>query len=202
MLFVMVPASVGLAVLAPDVVRLVYQGGRFDAEATLRVARALRCYAAGLAVFGFNKAIVPWFHAQKDMRTPLRVSVRMVLANLALNAAAVFGLPVEWRHVGIAFATVATSVGTCAWLLALARRRNGPLGLGALRGDLGQMLPAAAAMGLLLFSLRFFSARWFGSLGWAGSAIMLALLVAIGAGLYAFFIAGFKAYDRRRHASR
>ena len=32
--------------------------------------------------------------------------------------------------------------------------------------------------------------------------IMLALLVAIGAGLYAFFIAGFKAYDRRRHASR
>ena len=178
MLFIMVPASVGLAVLAPDVVRLVYQGGRFDAE------------------------IVPWFHAQKDMRTPLRVSVRMVLANLALNAAAVFGLPVEWRHVGIAFATVATSVGTCAWLLALARRRNGPLGLGALRGDLGQMLPAAAAMGLLLFSLRFFSARWFGSLGWAGSAIMLALLVAIGAGLYAFFIAGFKAYDRRRHASR
>ena len=69
-------------------------------------------------------------------------------------------------------------------------------------GDLGQMLPAAAAMGLLLFSLRFFSAWWFGSLGWAGSAIMLALLVAIGAGLYAFFIAGFKAYDRRRHASR
>ena len=32
--------------------------------------------------------------------------------------------------------------------------------------------------------------------------VMLALLVAIGAGLYAFFIAGFKAYDRRRHASR
>ena len=197
MLLVMVPASVGLAVLAPDVVRLVYQGGRFDAEATLRVSRALRCYAAGLAVFGFNKAIVPWFHAQKDLRTPLRVSVRMVLANLALNAAAVFGLPVEWRHVGIALATVTTSVGTCAWLLVLARRRNGPLGLSALRGDLFQILPSAAAMGILLFCLRTIPTRWLAPLGWAGQALWLALLVAAGAGLYAFFIVGHRTLDRR-----
>lgn len=201
MLLVMVPASVGLAVLAPDVVRLVYQGGRFDAEATLRVSRALRCYAVGLAVFGFNKAIVPWFHAQKDLRTPLRVSVRMVLANLALNAVAVFGLPVEWRHVGIALATVTTSVGTCAWLLALARRRNGPLGLGALRGDLFQILPSAAAMGLLLFCLSAIPTRWLAPLGWAGQALWLALLIAVGAGLYAFFIVGHRTFDQRKRDS-
>ena len=197
MLLVMIPASVGLAVLAPEVVRLVYQGGRFDAEATMRVSRALRCYAAGLAVFGFNKAIVPWFHAQKDLRTPLRVSVRMVLANLALNAAAAFGLPVEWRHVGIALATVVTSAATCVWLLALARRRNGPLGLGALRGDLFQILPSAAAMGVLLFSLRAIPTRWLAPLGWAGQALWLALLVAVGAGLYAFFIVSHRTLDRR-----
>lgn len=184
MLFVMVPASVGLAVLAPDVVRLVYQGGRFDAEATLRVARALRCYAAGLAVFGFNKAIVPWFHAQKDLRTPLGVSVRMVFANLALNAAAVFALPVEWRHVGIALATVATSVGTCAWLVALARRRNGPLGLRAIRGDLARMLVASAAMAAALLAARLLPFRAAFPDGWAGRALLLLLDVVTGAIVY------------------
>ena len=194
MLFVMVPASVGLAVLAPDVVRVVYEGGRFDAEATVRVSRALRCYAAGLAVFGFNKAIVPWFHAQKDLRTPLLVSVRMVLANLALNAAAAYGLPIEWRHVGIAFATVATSIGTCAWLLVLARRRSGgALGFRAIRGDMLRMLLASAVMAAALVGSRSGMDHWLtghGLAAWVVSVLLTGLCALVGAIVYAAVFGG------------
>ena len=179
LLFVMIPASAGLAVLAPEVVALVYQGGRFDAVATLRVSRALRCYALGLGVFGFSKAIIPWFHSQRDLKTPLGVSVRMVFANLALNAAAVFGLPEDWRHVGIALATVTTSVASCVWLVALARRRNGgALGFRAIRGDLLRMFAAAAAMAAALIASRDGIAGWLGQFSlapWLSRAIPVAL---------------------------
>ena len=166
MLFVMLPASVGLAVLAPEVVLVVYQGGRFGPESTVRVSQALRCYALGLSVFSFSKAIVPWFHAQRDLKTPLGVSVRMVVANFALNAAAAFGLPMEWRHVGIAMATVATSTASCIWLAALARRRiGGAIGVGAIGGSLARMLAAAAAMAAAMLAARGGVAAWLGGFG-------------------------------------
>ena len=49
MLLVVVPAAVGLVVLAPELTRLVYHGGRFDEVAVVRVARAVACYSLGLA---------------------------------------------------------------------------------------------------------------------------------------------------------
>jgi putative peptidoglycan lipid II flippase len=45
MLFVMVPAAVGLGVLASDVTAVIYRGGAFDELAVLRVSRAVAVYA-------------------------------------------------------------------------------------------------------------------------------------------------------------
>ena len=129
LMFVMVPAAVGLAVVARETTSVIYEGGEFDAVATMRVARALAVYAAGLGFFGFQKILVPWFQAQKDMKTPLHVSVATVCLNATLNVLAVWLLPVEWRHVGLAASTVLCAAVGCTMLAVLARRRNGPLGL-------------------------------------------------------------------------
>ena len=105
LLFVMIPAAVGLGVIAPDLTRVIYEGKEFDVTATIRVSRAVACYAVGLGFFGLQKTLVPWFQAQKDMKTPLAVSVKMVFLNATLNILAVWLLPVEWRHVGLAAST-------------------------------------------------------------------------------------------------
>ena len=184
MLLLMVPAAVGLAILSGDLVRVIYEGGRFGAADGVRVVRALAVYAAGLAFFGLSKVLTPWFHAQNDMRTPLRVAVRMVLANFTLNLLSVLCLPVEWRHVGIAGSTVACSAASCAWLLALARRRNGALGLLALRGDAARIALAAAAMGAVLLP----APRWIQAMLPGGSfavrAVRLVLEVGLGGAIY------------------
>ena len=184
MSLLMVPAAAGLALLAGDVAGVIYQGGRFTAADTVRVARALSVYAVGLAFFGLSKALTPWFHAQNDMRTPLRVAVRMVLANFTLNLLSVLFLPVEWRHVGIAASTVICSAASCAWLVALARRRNGPLGLAALRGDAARILLAAGAMAAVLAP----TPRLLGTLlpgeSFGLRAARLGLAVALGAAAY------------------
>ena len=105
MLVVMVPASVVTFFCAPWIVWLVYEGRAFDAAATVRVARALSVYGLGLCFFSVQKCLIPFFQAQNDMRTPLRISVQTVVLNATLNVLAVALLPVEWRHVGLAGST-------------------------------------------------------------------------------------------------
>ena len=105
MLVVMVPASVVTFFCAPWIVWLVYEGHAFDATATVRVSRALSVYGLGLCFFSIQKCLIPFFQAQKDMKTPLRVSVQTVVLNAVLNVLAVLLLPQEWRHVGLAAST-------------------------------------------------------------------------------------------------
>ena len=154
MMFVMVPAAVGLGVLAPECVSVIYRGGAFDAAAVTRVARAVACYACGLAFFGLNKSLVPWFQAQNDMKTPLRVSVSMVFLNAVLNVLAVLKLPVEWRHVGLAASTVFCSGVSVAVLAVVARRRNGRMGWRRLAPDFAKIAFASAVMGAALLALK------------------------------------------------
>ena len=128
-MFLMLPAAAGMFVLSGEIISAIYEGGKFGPGDTVRVARALGVYALGLGFFGLHKAIVPWFQAQHDMKTPLKVSVATVVVNAALNVLAVWLLPVEWRHVGLAASTVVCALIGFVALVVLARRRNGPLGL-------------------------------------------------------------------------
>ena len=105
MMVLMIPASVVTFFCAPWIVWLIYEGHAFDATATVRVARALSVYGLGLCFFSIQKCLIPFFQAQNDMKTPLRVSVQTVVLNAILNILAVILLPVEWRHVGFAAST-------------------------------------------------------------------------------------------------
>ncbi len=158
LMFIMLPAATGLCVLAPEITRVIYQGGDFDAVATVRVSRALAVYAIGLGFFSFQKTMVPWFQAQSDMKTPLRVSLATVALNAFLNILAVFILPVEWRHVGLAASTVFCAGVGCVLLTVYAHRRNGSLGLLSCVGALARMTAAALAMAAMLVVLKPFLA--------------------------------------------
>ena len=105
MMVLMVPASIVTFFCAPWIVWLIYEGHAFDATATVRVARALSVYGLGLCFFSIQKCLIPFFQAQNDMKTPLRVSMRTIVLNAILNVLAVVFLPIEWRHVGLAAST-------------------------------------------------------------------------------------------------
>ena len=116
MLAVMVPASVVTFFGAKWIVWLIYEGRAFDATATVRVARALSVYGLGLCFFSVQKCLVPYFQAQGDLKTPLRVSVQTICLNAALNVLSVVFLPVEWRHVGLAGSTSLCALVGCVLL--------------------------------------------------------------------------------------
>jgi putative peptidoglycan lipid II flippase len=146
LMLVMVPAAVGLLVLARPVVDLVYSGGEFGARSGLLTARALAFYAPGLVVFSIYKLIVPLFYAMEDTRTPVRVGAAMVVLNLVLNVTFILTWPVEYKHAGLALATVLASLANCVCLGVMLQRRIGPVGWTRLAGGLSRMLLAALVM--------------------------------------------------------
>jgi putative peptidoglycan lipid II flippase len=187
MLFLILPAAMGLCVLAPDVTKVVYEGNAFDSVATARVARAVVCYSAGLGFFGLQKCLVPWFQAQKDMKTPLVVSVRMVFLNAVLNVLSVWLLPVEWKHAGLAVSTVVCAAISCVMLGAIAVKRNGSLGFGKLVKPVFRIAAASVAMCAAIALLRPHAGKMLSSAGLGGivfDVVLLAVMVFAGAATY------------------
>ena len=152
--FIMIPAAVGLFILAGEVTGVIYEGGEFDSLATLRVSRSLAVYSVGLGFFSLQKVMVPWFQSQGDMKTPLKVSLGSVVMNAVLNILAVWLLPIEWRHVGLAASTVFCSAAGCLMLAVLARCKNGSLGLGRISVPMVKIFIASIIMGIVIYLVR------------------------------------------------
>jgi putative peptidoglycan lipid II flippase len=121
-LLFMVPATVGLVVLAIPIVRLIFEQGRFGPEDTLEVAGALRCYAVGLISFAAVKIVTDGFYAIKDVSAPLVVSLLSMGANAVLNWLFVVELGLD--HRGLALATSGTTTVSLVLLWVLFRRRS------------------------------------------------------------------------------
>ena len=188
--FVMIPAAVGLFVLSGEVTGVIYEGGEFDSLATLRVSRSLAVYSVGLGFFSLQKVMVPWFQAQSDMKTPLKVSLATVAMNAVLNILAVLLLPVEWRHVGLAGSTVFCSLVGCLMLLALAKRRNSSLGLSRVCMPILKILVSSAVMGGAVWLTREFLFSEGASLeNRMNHVLELGVLIAAGGAVY--FVSSF-----------
>ncbi len=148
LMLVMVPAALGLMVLSRPVVDLVYawKGGAFGEWSGVLTARALLFYAPGLIVFSLYKLLVPVFYALEDTRTPVRVGAAMVALNLVLNITFILTWPLEYKHAGLALATVLASGANCVCLAVILQRRIGPLGWRRLTRGLLRTLLAALGM--------------------------------------------------------
>lgn len=128
LMFLMIPASVGLFVLARPVVSMLFEWGTFGGESTTLTVRALMFYAPGLLVFSVVKVLVPAFYARQNTQTPVRVAVGCVGLNLGLNLVFLLTWPAGWKHAGLACATVISSGLNGAVLAVLLHRQLGSPG--------------------------------------------------------------------------
>jgi putative peptidoglycan lipid II flippase len=110
-LFLTLPASVGLAALAPELISVIYQRGQFTTVDTLQTALALRAYCLGLAGYSLTKILNPCFQALGEPKVPLRVNGIGILVNLVMNFFLVKIL--HWGHVGLAASTGCVATANC-----------------------------------------------------------------------------------------
>ncbi len=74
-LVLIIPSTIGLAVLAPNVVGLLYEHGAFTPADTRAVALMLWLYLIGLIFAGIDQPLVFAFYARKDTLTPALVGL-------------------------------------------------------------------------------------------------------------------------------
>lgn len=100
------PASMGLILLAPNIPRVMFEYGSFDANDSLLTAKMIAAY--GLAVWAMIGLLIVnrAFYAVGDPQTPLRAGLWAVVVNTGLNAI----LLVPLGGVGLALATSIASI--------------------------------------------------------------------------------------------
>lgn len=177
-MFVGLPAAVGLCLIANPLIRTFFEAGKFGEKDAVRVAWALLFYASGVWAYITQHVLVRMLYALQDSRTPARIAVTMVFANLALNLILVF--PLEER--GVALATAITSCVQVLWLLQALRGRLPTLHSRWILSGCTRMLLASIALALGTLLPRMIV----GSDYWAALRPGLQLAVSVTAGMLAY----------------
>ncbi|MGV2432594.1 MAG UNVERIFIED_CONTAM: polysaccharide biosynthesis C-terminal domain-containing protein [Rickettsiaceae bacterium] len=84
-MFLSLPCSVALIVLSYPIISLIYHYGAFTLEDTLATAETIAVFAIGLPAFVLSKIFMPIFYAHQDTKTPMKITIYTIVANLILN---------------------------------------------------------------------------------------------------------------------
>ena len=119
-LLIAVPAALALIILAEPLLFTLFQYGAMTVHDVDMAALSLRAYAVGLMAFMLIKVLAPGYYARQDTKTPVKIGIKAMVANMAFNLMLVFWLD----HAGLALAT-SLSAFLNAGLLWLGLRRSG-----------------------------------------------------------------------------
>jgi putative peptidoglycan lipid II flippase len=146
--FITIPAAVGLVILREPIVQVLFQHGLFVAESTRLTARALLYYSIGLPAFAAVKLIVPAFYSTQDTRTPVRVALFTMLANILLNVIFLFYFFAKLKNGGPALASALAGYFNVFTLFVIFRLRFGRLGTRDIAVSLAKIAACAGVMGI------------------------------------------------------
>jgi putative peptidoglycan lipid II flippase len=187
-IFLALPASLGLILLRRPVVALLFQRGEFDAGSTELVAWALLWYSAGLLSHSIVEILARAFYALHDTRTPVLIGVGAMSLNLLFSV--VFS-SLFWRwglppHGGLALANSLATALEMVGLSFLMRRKLGGLEGPRLWRSFVQAFLASVVMSLGLWLWTSQSTGWPAWLVAAGGVLFgaasyLIVMLALGA---------------------
>jgi putative peptidoglycan lipid II flippase len=108
-----VPSAMALLVFSQPLVATLFHYGAFRDSDVAQVALALTGYGVGLLGLVAIKVLAPGFYANRDMRTPVRIAVVVLVITQLLNIALVPWL----AHAGLAWSIGIGALINASWLL-------------------------------------------------------------------------------------
>ncbi|MDA8146488.1 MAG: murein biosynthesis integral membrane protein MurJ [Thermaerobacter sp.] len=182
-IFVALPASVGLVVLARPIISLLFQHGQFTPHATYVTSQALLFYAVGILAYSCLEILYRAFYALQDTVTPLKIGIWYVAVGMVLNLVLVRYL--NYRGLALAYSLAGFFNLALVWMAL--RRRLGPVGGRNLASNAARTLVAAALMGVVVAGFR----TWLETLPWpaglAGQALEVVLEIGLGAASFTLY---------------
>lgn len=180
MLFLLLPMTIGLMLLATPLIQLLYEHGTWDAFSTQITSRALTWLAVGMVGYGIQNVLVRAFYAEKNGKIPLISG----LISIALNVILCLTLSPVMDVAGLALASALSStVSAVLLLIPMAHKMKGLFDRTFWR-DILKMALCTAAMGVVVF---FLNRLLLGLLPYSTLGLALRLLVTVAAGVVIYF---------------
>ena len=194
-LLVGVPAALALGFLAEPLIATLFFYGAMTEQSVVQSALALQAYSLGVLTFMLIKVLAPGFFARQDMKTPVKIAMICMAANMVFNLILIWPL----KHVGLALATSMSSVlntGLLLWGLHKAKVFMPQVGWGKF---ILQLIVACGLMLAVILWLNQPSEVWFAwgwqQRAWQVTVIVVAGIAAFTAGLW---MVGVRPRDLRR----
>ncbi|MGI8963766.1 MAG: murein biosynthesis integral membrane protein MurJ [Thermomicrobiales bacterium] len=182
LLFLSIPAGIGLLLLRKPIVQVIFERGDFDPSSTRLVIAPLAVFAAGLVGYALTEILTRVFYATRDTVTPVVTGVLTVVLNLLLCVLFMESL----GYTGLALALSVTTAAEAVILLFFLRNRIGHIVDAAFGSWLGKVLVASAVMtAVIVFTLPWLAA----ALERGGSMIPSYILFVYAMSVYAFAFA-------------
>ncbi|MFB6348931.1 murein biosynthesis integral membrane protein MurJ [Moraxella sp. ZJ142] len=177
------PASLAMFVLSDVLMDALFVRGQFTHDDALMSGIALKSLSGGILGFMLIKIFAPAFFAAQDTKTPVKVGIVSVFANMLFSVIfiGVFYLLTLPLHGGLALATTAASFVNAGLLYTILHRRNIYRFGSHWRKLFAQFAIASAAMVAALYAILSFYP--FGQSQWLKLGILLAICAA-GAAVY------------------
>ena len=184
-LFLTLPASVGLMILGKPLVTFLFEHGAFTAASTDITVAALLFYSIGLFAHSGIEILSRGFYALSDTRTPVAFAITSMIANLILCL--IFVGPFGVRGLGLALSL--SAILEFYLLFRVLRRRTFGLDEGHIINSVSRMVAATVLMaetvGLFLIFLKVTGHSTTSSLGDAFLALVGGGIVGAGTFLLA-----------------
>jgi putative peptidoglycan lipid II flippase len=156
-LFLTVPASLFMAVLAEPIVTAIFRSGEFDPHDVKMTAGVLWCYSLGTFAWSAQAVLARGFYARQNSKTPLNITKLMVPVFVLLCLVLPRLFPPALEYLGLALSlSVVGTINMVVFFWLLQRQAGGlslrTLGIAATRITLAALVGCAvAALYLRLF---------------------------------------------------
>lgn len=189
-----VPATLALAVIPHDIVRVLFERGAFHASDTANTASVLAMFALGLPAFVMIKVFSPVYFAREDTQTPMRYAVISLTAN-TIGSIALFFVLRElgmMPQLGIAIATTLGGWLNAYLLWAKLRKHDDFIADARLRRNVPLIIVASVAMAGGLLTTSYLLAPYLGAeAGFFEKTAALAVEIGVGVLIFGAFILAF-----------
>jgi putative peptidoglycan lipid II flippase len=126
-LYFMIPATIGIIVLRAQIIRLIYGTGNFSWDNTYWTTKALLFFSFGLIAQALIPLLLKAFYAIQDTKTPLYISLVVMVINGALSVSLPFLAPLQLGVAGVALAFSIAGIVNAALLFFVLHDKIGAL---------------------------------------------------------------------------
>ncbi len=174
------PAMIGIAVMREPILRVLFMRGEFGLHEVSMSSASLLASTTGLLSLMLIKVLAPGYYARQDTKTPVRIGVMSMIANMVCNLIFIYPL----GYVGLALSTACSGTLNAALLFKglyqqSVYRPSRHTGVFCLK-----LLVASVLMGGVLAYLSPDLAQW-GAWSMGKASLQLTMLLSLGAGVYA-----------------